>query len=72
MSEPTPFPDQRGPAEPTTSDEEAFPIYVEQLTAMADEYLRAFFGERCPDYEPDCEACKRWKALDELTRNPFE
>ena len=29
------------------------------------------FGERCPDYEPECECCKRWKLLDDLIANPF-
>jgi len=26
------------------------------------------FGERCPDYEPECPCCMAWKALDNSER----
>ncbi len=33
-------------------------------------FLSEFWGERCPDYEPLCDCCKRWRALDVLTCAP--
>jgi len=30
-------------------------------------YTRMFFGTKCPDYEPECSACKAWKEHDDLT-----
>lgn len=40
--------------------------------AAAEEFVREMFGERCPDYEANCECCQRWRLLDELLANPFE
>jgi hypothetical protein len=37
---------------------------VEELKAM----LTADYGERCPDYVPDCINCTAWKAVDELVQ----
>lgn len=36
------------------------------LRDMAERWLEEFFGERCPDFSPTCEVCKRWAALDAL------
>lgn len=30
------------------------------------EAITSAFGERCPDYEPECHCCKVWKQYDHL------
>jgi hypothetical protein len=35
-------------------------------------FLVEWFGPRCRDFEPDCEACRRWAALDVLLDNPWK
>jgi len=59
-------------ADDNDDDEREFAMMVRHLRAIADEMLTKFFGERCPDFKPSCECCRRWKLLDELTANPFE
>lgn len=44
-------------------------IYVRTI---AEKFLTKWYGERCPDFEPNCTNCKRWKLLDDLLQNPFE
>jgi hypothetical protein len=39
---------------------------------MAEAIIKTYFGERCPDFDKDCECCKRWKLLDQLFENPFD
>ena len=36
------------------------------LRQQAAAWLTDGFGTRCPDFEPTCEGCKRWAALDAL------
>jgi len=67
MSEPT-TPEDVG--EPLT-DEEEFSIAVEPVVFLATPLLDTFFGERCSEFEPECECCKRWAAFDVLVQNPF-
>ena len=54
------------------NDEREFDIMAGHIRTIAETMLVKFFGERCPDFEPDCECCRRWKLLDELTENPFK
>lgn len=42
------------------------------LRIVAESFLREQFGERCKDFEPNCECCKRWKLLDGLVKSPWE
>ena len=49
-----------------------FAMMVRHLRAVAETMLEEYYGERCPDFHTDCECCRRWKLLDELTANPFE
>lgn len=56
-------------------DDGHYPAFVAAVGAVrhkAEPFLKQFFGERCPDFEADCEACKRWAALETLLDNPFE
>jgi hypothetical protein len=45
-------------------DEQLFSDATRQLRLTVGTYLVAFYGERCADFEPNCEVCKRWQALD--------
>lgn len=36
---------------------------AKERTAAA---VTEYFGERCPEFEPQCECCRRWRAFDEL------
>ena len=56
--------------EPRT-DEEEFDIAVEPVVFFATPFLDTFFGERCSEFELECECCKRWAAFDVLVENPF-
>ena len=31
-----------------------------------EEAMEAQWGERCPDYEPECPCCEAWKEYDEM------
>ena len=42
------------------------------IRTVAEFALTEHFGSRCPDYEPQCLCCQRWRALEILTRNPYE
>ena len=53
-----------------TCDE--FKTITNHITIIAKELLTTFFGERCIDYDENCECCKRWHALDVLIENPFD
>ncbi|WP_430438969.1 hypothetical protein [Shinella sp.] len=35
-------------------------------TMLIEEAIIAQFGERCPDFDPDCHCCRVWRALDDL------
>lgn len=48
-----------------TFDEE-FSHLVAEIEAIVKPYLIEFFGERCPEYDSDCEICSRWDAFDTL------
>lgn len=55
-------------------DEELKADYEKQsnyIRTIAEKMLTEHVGDRCPDYEPSCESCKRWKALDALVDNPY-
>lgn len=45
---------------------------AEQIRYLAEHLLIEEFGHRCDEYYEDCDICKRWKALDTLTENPFD
>jgi hypothetical protein len=49
-----------------------FDTRAKVVRSFAEPLLREFFGDRCEDFEPGCECCKRWAALDRLLENPFE
>ncbi len=49
-----------------------FAMMVSHIRIIANTMLEENFGPRCPNFDGDCECCKRWKALDDLTANPFE
>lgn len=44
---------------------------VQIVRLVAGGLLSEWFGTRCKDFDPDCECCKRWKLLDDMTENPF-
>lgn len=48
-----------------------FEMTARHTRTIAEVLLTEHFGERCPDFEPDCECCKRWKLLDELLNSPY-
>lgn len=52
-------------------DAQEFAFDVKHVRVAAEYFLTKHFGKRCKDFDPDCEGCKRWKLLDELTENPF-
>jgi hypothetical protein len=56
----------------TENNEIQFTADTLQLEALAKKVLTEWFGEKCPDYDPDCECCKRWRSLDDLIENPFK
>ena len=57
---------------PETDDYETkFTVTINHLRTIAEDMLNEHFGKRCPDFEPECECCKRWAALDVLKENPF-
>lgn len=39
-----------------------------------EEAITGYWGERCPDHEPECPTCQAWDELDKLTteRNHME
>ncbi len=43
-------------------DEAKYDQSVRHILAVAEPFLTKFYG-KCPDYDPECEGCKRWKAL---------
>lgn len=53
-------------------EEQKFAMFAAYVRVVAESMLRVNFGERCKDFDPDCECCRRWKLLDDLTANPFE
>jgi len=47
--------------------------HVANVRMFAVTFLKEFFGERCSNFfDPVCECCRRWKALDDLTRDPWD
>lgn len=44
-----------------SSDLDQATYYIKTLLSK---YLTEFYGERCPDYDGDCECCKRWECFD--------
>ena len=53
-------------------DAERFAMLARHVEAIAKPFLVEMFGERCPDFEPGCESCKRWMALDMLLDDPWK
>jgi len=41
---------------------EVAPVWKAPLSARR--IMEAYWGERCPDYEPECPACKAWEHFD--------
>ena len=54
------------------SEFDQFAMMAGHLRIIAETMLIEFFGERCPDFEVECECCRRWKLLDDFTENPFD
>ena len=54
------------------SDWDRHEAWVRPLRDAALVYLHEFWGERCPDYSPDCFCCQRWDLFDKLIENPFD
>jgi len=54
------------------TDEYKFACDANNIEHDAIKYIKKWFGSRCEEFEPECECCKRWKALDNLIENPFE
>lgn len=54
------------------SDYDDFAIDICHVLPPVQEFVVKWYGERCPDYDPDCIVCQHWKMVDELFRNPFE
>ena len=52
------------------SDEDEFNLMAGHVRIIAEVFLTEQFGERCPDFEENCECCRRWAALDTLTEDP--
>lgn len=49
-----------------------FDMMAGHIRTIAETMLREHFGDRCPDFEPNCISCQRWKLLDDLTANPYD
>jgi hypothetical protein len=56
---------------PDDEDGRRFQTAAETVRTFAAEFLREWFGERCPDFEANCTNCRRWAALDDLIANPW-
>ena len=54
------------------SDEERFDMMAGYLKAVSETLITEHFGERCPDFDPDCECCRRWNLMDQLIENPYK
>jgi len=54
------------------TDYEEFEELARQVRDAARPLLEHFFGKQCTTFVEECEACRRWKLLDELLENPFE
>lgn len=54
------------------NDAVEFANAADHVRAYSGPFLVEFFGERCRDFEPECECCKRWAAFDVLIENPFD
>ena len=39
---------------------------------LASIFIEEQYGQRCEDFEPDCECCKKWALYDQLFKNPFD
>lgn len=50
--------------EEMNTEQEAFKPFLER-------YIEKWWGEKCPDFEGACGACRMWKALETLLENPF-
>lgn len=53
-------------------DFEQFELDIAKLVIPIEDFITKHFGERCPDYEENCENCRRWGAYARLIENPFE
>lgn len=38
------------------------------VRVVAEEYIRTWYGERCPDFDATCIVCRHWAAFDLLTK----
>lgn len=56
---------------PPEQPQAEFELIAGHVRTIAEELLTTFFGPRCPNFEPGCEVCRRWRLLDDLLHNPF-
>lgn len=54
------------------TDHEEFEAHVVKVLNPARKFLIKWFGQRCEEYDPNCECCRRWRLLDNLLENPFD
>ena len=54
-----------------TDNEGVFDMMAGHVRIVAEDLLRKFWGERCPDFYNDCPLCQKWKQLDSLLENPL-
>lgn len=47
-------------------DDRVYEFKNAYIKNMAEDFVTEYFGERCGDYEHNCECCRRWRALDTL------
>ena len=49
-----------------STEEAVHEMMRNHVKVVAEAMLRDWWGERCPDFDPDCECCKHWYLLDQL------
>jgi len=42
---------------------------VVKLKERVSIFITEYYGERCPDYEPECICCEQWMCFDKLFRD---
>lgn len=45
-----------------------YQVVNDGVKRLAGAMLEEVFGSRCPDFDADCECCRRWRLLDDLTQ----
>lgn len=49
------------------SDDLKFLSDASDVRVLVGKFLKEWFGERCSEFDENCECCKRWKMLDAIT-----